>query len=426
MSRTLTFIHAADLHIGAPFRGLRALSPAWADLMLEAIPQAYGRVIDVACERGVDFVVFPGDIFDEAQASYADYRCFFEGIERLGDHGIPAYLCTGNHDPYVSWQQNFYALPENARMFAADRPDFALYERDGEPLCVLGGRGFLNSVWPRDESIAQGITREAANRALGDRAHEAPFGVGVLHSGLDLDHVKAPASRSELLAAGFDYWALGHIHRRWTDDESNPRLCFSGDIQGRDIKERGRRGVNLVTLSEHAPNRVEFIPTATVAWERIDVSAQGCANIPTLVREIMDQQYRANGGTLCDKMISRVTLRGATSLHGLLRQPGVLEDVRAEANKSHGDFFIDALIDKTTAPRDRDALRAEGLFPAALMAEAERLRAVEEEDLSAFLQEEIISKKVSINAPATFADLGDLVEEAEDLVLDLLLEGEQA
>ncbi|HIR01796.1 MAG TPA: metallophosphoesterase, partial [Candidatus Aveggerthella stercoripullorum] len=54
MGRKLSFIHAADLHLGAPFRGLRALSDAWADRLLKAIPEAFDRVVDAAIARAVD------------------------------------------------------------------------------------------------------------------------------------------------------------------------------------------------------------------------------------------------------------------------------------------------------------------------------------------------------------------------------------
>ena len=64
----------------------------------------------------------------------------------------------------------------------------------------------------------------------------APFCVGVIHTGLDLDPNKAPVSPAKLLRAGFDYWALGHVHKRLIYTEDNPRLAFSGCIQGRDIK----------------------------------------------------------------------------------------------------------------------------------------------------------------------------------------------
>ena len=66
MADQVTFIHAADLHLGAPMRGLRALSPEWAERVRAAIGEAYGRVVQAALDRAVDFVLIAGDMFDTA------------------------------------------------------------------------------------------------------------------------------------------------------------------------------------------------------------------------------------------------------------------------------------------------------------------------------------------------------------------------
>lgn len=427
MSKTLTFIHAADLHLGAPFRGLRALSETWANRLLTAIPEAYDRVIDAALSRKVDFVIIAGDIFDTARPSYADYLHFFEGLKRLDAAGIPVYLVTGNHDPLTSWQHDFFAFPPNTRMLSADKPGFALFERAGEPLCLLAGRSYYNQTWPMDEDIARGITRAAAEEALTPEHPDvvaAPFAVGVLHTGLDLDPVKAPTSPTGLLRAGMDYWALGHIHIKYAYPSfDNPRMAFSGCIQGRDIKETSERGVLCVTLTEGARNRVEFIPTASVVWQRIDVDVSDCANLPDVTDKIMRAQFRENGKAHCEEMVTRITLTGASPLHTVLKRPGVLDDLRKHINDSYSMFFCDALLDNTVQPRDKQALRQEGLFPAVFLQVAEALRANQDDEI-AYLQEEFLKRNIPL--PSAYArSVDDFAESAENLVLDLLSQGDE-
>ena len=102
----------------------------------------------------------------------------------------------------TSWTRDFFAFPPSTRMLPADRPGFELFVREGEPLCIIGGRGYYNQTWPIDECIAEGVTRAAAEQALAElhpRAGEAPFAVGVLHTGLDVDPVKAPVEPRVLM-----------------------------------------------------------------------------------------------------------------------------------------------------------------------------------------------------------------------------------
>ena len=54
MDEKLTFIHAADLHIGAPIRGLRGLSDEWERRLIDAIPAAWERVVETAISRRVE------------------------------------------------------------------------------------------------------------------------------------------------------------------------------------------------------------------------------------------------------------------------------------------------------------------------------------------------------------------------------------
>lgn len=425
MPKRLTFIHAADLHLGAPFRGVRALSEAWANRLLTAIAEAYDRVIDAAIEHEVDFVVIAGDVFDLAKPSYGDHRHFFEGLQRLDQAGIPSYLITGNHDPYTTWTHGFCSLPESATMLPADQPGFELYRRDGEPLCLIGGRGYYNQTFPSDECITKGITRQAAVEALLPScpdADQAPFAVGIAHTGLNLDLIKAPSDPKELLRSGMDYWAMGHIHMKYAYPSlEDPRLVFSGCIQGRDIKETGERGVFLVTLTEGAPNKVEFIPTASVVWQRLKVDVSDCATLSDVSSKIMRELFRLNGESRCDQMITRIRLVGATPLHEVFARPGVMEDLRKQVNDSYSEFFCDALVDRTTAPVDREALRREGLFPAVFLDVADAQRGNVKGEV-AYLQDEFLKRNLSLPS-SCIRHVDDLSADAENLVLDLLTQG---
>ena len=400
------------------------MSDEWARRLADAIPAAWDRVVDAALARKVDFVIVAGDIFDSVRASYRDYVRFFDGLQRLDAEGIPAYLCTGNHDPLSLWQKDFFALPPSTTMLAADRPDFALFERDGQPLAIPAGLGYPPKLWSPHEDIAAGLTRQAALDALGPRAREAPFAVGVLHTGLNLDPVKAPTDPAALLQTGFDYWALGHIHRRFVNNERDPRVVFSGCVQGRDVRETGARGIYVVELTDTAPPQLTFVPTASVVWEQLEVDVSDCANIPSLVKKVMRELFAVNGTVSCEMMVSRITLTGTTALHEVLERPGVLEEVRSSLNDAYSEFFCDALIDRTRTPLDEAALRAEGMFPAVFLRTADALKADTEAQIG-YVQEEFLARNIPLTAALSDKKARRLTEEAAALVLDLLVGGDE-
>jgi DNA repair exonuclease SbcCD nuclease subunit len=253
---------------------------------------------------------------------------------------------------------------------------------------------------------------------------KTPFAVGVLHTGLDIDPVKAPVNPAELRAAGMDYWALGHIHTPYIDDPDDPRIAFSGCIQGRAMKDTGPRGVNVVTLREGRPNEVEFVPTASVVWEKVRFDVGECETLADIASAVRAELFARNGNDHCDEMIERIVLRGVTPLHAVLQQPGVLEDLRQEINESYDKFYCDALLDETQAPFDREKALAEGLFPAVFLETCQENAADPAAEM-AYLQQEFIDRGIGISDISEKA-LRKLERRAETLVLDLMGEGRDA
>lgn len=412
---TVTFIHAADLHLGAPFKGLRTIAPAWADILLEAIPEAFRKIIDTALDQQVDFVVFAGDIFDNSHPSYADFSLFVSGLRQLNQAGIPVYFVTGNHDPYISWDNSFAALPENAHLLGATKPEFACFERDGKPLALIGGRGYYTQSWPSEENISEGISRETA---MADLGVSAPFMIGILHTGLDIDMTRSPVNPKHLLKKDVDYWACGHVHQpRILPSKEDPRIVYSGCPQGRDMKEEGEHGVFKVTLTTDAPAEVEFIPTAKVAWQHVMLDVSECATISEVQEKIVSAEFAQNAETRCQRMIFRITLTGRSSLHEELTAQ-VLEDMRAILNDGYPFFYVDVLLDKTIPLLDYKTLQKEGLFPAVYLDVMKACRSEKEATLID-LEKQFYQRDLSLPSSLE-AKYKDLCDEAETLVLDLL------
>lgn len=428
MESKVTFIHAADLHLGAPFRGLRAVSDEWATRLTHALYEAYDRVIVAALERAVDFVVIGGDSFDLSETSYGDYLHFVTGLKKLEAANIPVFIVAGNHDPLTSWQHDYFELPANTTLFSADRPNFALVRKAGQPLCIIGGRSYFNQTWPEDVSIAEGITRSAARETLrptNPDIDQTPFAIGLIHSGLNLDPYKAPTTPTELERSGMDYWALGHVHMPYLwPDAHDPRIVFSGCIQGRDIKETGPRGVYEVTLREHLPVKLSFIPTASVVWQQLEVDVHDCVNVLDIQNKIMRELFRVNGKARCEEMISRITLVGATPLCRFLENETTLEDLRVNLNETYPSFFCDAIINKTMMPLDRSKLAAEGLFPSVFMRIASEQQASPDDEL--YYLEEAFSQRNLSSLLTRLKDVDELASEAETLVLDLLTKDDRS
>ncbi len=439
MTKTLRFIHAADVHLGAAIRGLRNVDPAWAARLQDAIPRAFERVVEAALAQEVDFVVLAGDVVDNTRVSYGDYVRLFAAFERLHEAGIPTYIVAGNHDPYTAWARDVDRLPDSVHFLGADGPGFALAFRDGEPLCLIGGRSFYNQVWPVDEGVAAGITREAARAALSardPRALEAPFAIGVIHTGLDVDVMgKAPAAPEELLAAGMDYWACGHVHTRCVFPNAHePRIVFSGSVQGRDLKETGDRGCYLVELEKPEASalastalanvRLQFIPTASIALQRLEVNVSACQTLADVRGLVQTELFHANGRVHCDDLVARVVLTGTTPLHGFLARRDVTEELRRHMNNAHPNYYCDALVDRTFPPGEPVGPRGEGGLFSSVVAEIASDQRDRADVLVNYVQSELVKRGIAVPGSAS-QRIGDFNDIAERLVLDLLREDEE-
>ena len=192
---SFTFIHAADLHLDSPFRGLSAHG-ALKDKLHEATFAALSRIVDLAISEKASFVVLAGDLFDERDRSVRARLRLRDALVRLHEAGIQSFIVHGNHDP-LSGDTRALKLPSSVKVFS-EKWEEASVLRDGEVLCRVQGVSY-----PREK------VTEDLSRHFGRKGPE--FTVGLLHCnvGGDLTHANyAPCTVEDLGNRDLDYWAL--------------------------------------------------------------------------------------------------------------------------------------------------------------------------------------------------------------------------
>lgn len=92
--KALKFLHAADLHLDSPFKGMNAVPERIRDVIRESTFGALNRLVRLAVREKVDFAVFSGDIYDAGDRSLRAQLRFRSALAELDRAGIPAWLST--------------------------------------------------------------------------------------------------------------------------------------------------------------------------------------------------------------------------------------------------------------------------------------------------------------------------------------------
>lgn len=69
MTVPFRFIHAADLHLDSPFRGMSKVPNELKEKLMASTFGALRRLTETAIQEQVDFIVISGDLYDEADRS---------------------------------------------------------------------------------------------------------------------------------------------------------------------------------------------------------------------------------------------------------------------------------------------------------------------------------------------------------------------
>lgn len=357
------FIHSADIHLDSALRGLSAYEGAPVESLRGATRAAFRNLIDLAIREEVAFVVIAGDLYDGSWRDYQTGLFLVSEMARLRAASIRAVLLYGNHDAESEITSRL-TLPDNVKVFHATRPQTFKLE---DIKVALHGQSF------RTPAVTDNLVPTYPEPLAGW------LNIGVLHTALEgnAEHATyAPCSTQELIAKGYDYWALGHVHE-YTMVSRDPWIVFPGNLQGRHARELGPRGAVLVTVDDSRVLSVDRVFTDVLRWTHVTVDVSAATTLEQ-AHDLVRQSLTLTIANETDgrSLAVRVTLAGQTRLHGELfeDEPRFAADVRALAVGSGGDrIWVEKVRIETSGLAEPTASQNDAVGELeALLAEAAR------------------------------------------------------
>jgi len=348
------FLHLADLHLETHFGG----RPATRARLRQATLVAFQRAVEFAIAEDLHAVLIAGDLFDDPLLSLPTELEIVRAVERLTSAGIWVLYACGNHDPGGAGRRaSGLDLEREAiargrvHVFRSARPEpVRIVDRQGVEVGVVVGAGHETDHEARD--LAQAFPRLDTKLPV----------VGLLHTQVESaraaeEHERyAPSTARDFAHPNYAYWALGHVHIRQQAVPDLP-VWYSGNLQGRNARERGPKGGLVVEAEAGGAATPGFVPFAPVRWEAIDIEgieqvASTAALVDALIVEVEAERRRGS-----EELALRLFLKGPSPLAPRLRDAETRTDLEQELIAR--GVALDVQIDTRDlrAPRDIEALR---------------------------------------------------------------------
>lgn len=229
----MKFVHIADVHLDTPFKTISDRADLGVERRLEQ-RKALKKVVDYIKENNIEYLFISGDLYDEAYVRESSISFLNNLFKEIPNTKI--YIAPGNHDPYI--KNSFYATypwNENVKIFTND-----VGKVENEDANIYGF-GFNNF--------------EMNNNQIKDIVLDEPEKINILITHGDLGESRYnPMKLNEIKSKGFDYVALGHIHKR--DDSTN--VVYPGSLISLGFDELGKHGM-IVGEINNKKLKKEFI-----------------------------------------------------------------------------------------------------------------------------------------------------------------------
>lgn len=264
----MKFLHLADCHLDAPFVELGQAQNK-SNLRRNELLKTFSKVMEIAKSKVVDIVLISGDLFEQKYVDKSTIKSINNIFIQMPN--IKIFISPGNHDPFIhNSYYNTFNWAQNVFIFKGVFEKVYLPHLNAN----VWGVGF------NDFYINKCLVKDI------DEAEKDKVNILITHGTLDIcagDERYHPLALSYISSIGFDYCALGHIHKRTIDEKNN--IYYPGSPEPLGFDEPGQHGVIFGQVNKGFKN-INFIPTATREYISLDIDISGISVLEDIVKEI--------------------------------------------------------------------------------------------------------------------------------------------
>lgn len=244
------FVHTSDLHLGYSQYGLEARR--------QDFDNVFAEIVDKTIDLKPDFMIIAGDLFHQARPSNVTLENSIRSFKRLRDAGIPVLTVDGSHDsaPNTITGTILYPLDSAGLIYHLPRHEGACWRKPG--YCYVYGVPNFRTRRKTEEALPAFMRQNVPAPEPG------LSNIFVFHAAVELPSVNPPYIEAEtppeLLPDGFDYYAAGHVHKRFMDKFKTGILAYSGCTETVSYNEAElKKGFFHVKVNEKGRFLQEFV-----------------------------------------------------------------------------------------------------------------------------------------------------------------------
>lgn len=311
----MKFIHIADVNLGAqPDRGR-----IWSDTRAKEIYDTFHKLIQVCEEQKIELLLIAGDLFC-TKPTMQDLKNLDFQLRKIP--ATKTVIVAGNQD-YIEPGSPWETFEFESNTIVMPRDQAASVYLEDLNVCVTG----------------YSYGQESYTSRILDRMRpgkEGAYNILLGHGG-DPEHM--PFSKEHVAQLGFQYVALGHIHK--PAHILKNRMAFAGTLEPLSYEETGKHGYILGEVTDAGETTITFVPFS-------------CRRYMNLALEI-NTTY--TNGDICNLVEGKLQELGAGNIYRIMLRGRIEPNMEINLSELTRRYHINEIMDKTTCGFDMEELR---------------------------------------------------------------------